>query len=87
MHARWWNDYLCPWAYLGRDRAFVKRNRLSFPSLRDDKLQLAPKYGTTNLPETFVIDRRGRVVAVSRGQITAAFLSHALDRALAGGTE
>ncbi len=72
--------------YATDSRAFVKRNRLSFPSLRDDKLQLAPKFGTTSLPETFVIDARGRVIAVSRGQITAAFLSRALDRAAAGGT-
>ena len=71
--------------YAADSRAFVKRNRLSFPSLRDDKLQLAPKYGTTNLPETFVIDRRGRVVAISRGQITAGFLTRAIDRAAAGG--
>lgn len=26
MHARWWNDYLCPWAYLGRDRAALMRD-------------------------------------------------------------
>ena len=49
--------------------------------MRDDRLKLAPKYGTSELPETFVIDRAGRVVALSRGQIEQQFLDAALDRA------
>lgn len=64
--------------------AFVRKNKLTFPSLRDDKLQLAPKYGTIKLPETFVIDRRGRIVAISRGELSGPFLTRAIDRALAG---
>ena len=34
--------------------------------------KLAASYGTHALPETFVIDRRGRIVAISRGQVDAA---------------
>ena len=37
-------------------RDFVKKYKLTYPSLRDDRLDLAPKYGTTKLPETFFID-------------------------------
>ena len=62
-------------------RAFMRRHRLSYPSVRDDRLQLAPRYGTNKLPETFVIDREGRIVALSRGQIDEAFLTRAIDRA------
>jgi cytochrome c biogenesis protein CcmG/thiol:disulfide interchange protein DsbE len=62
-------------------RAFVRRFKVTYPSLRDDQLKLAPKYGTTKLPETFVIDRRGRVVAMSRGEVDQGFLAHAIDRA------
>jgi len=62
---------------------FLKKHGLTYPSLRDNKLQLAPKYGTNALPETFVIDRRGRIVAVSRGEVTRAFLDASLKRALA----
>ncbi|MGZ4597159.1 MAG: TlpA disulfide reductase family protein, partial [Actinomycetes bacterium] len=40
-------------------RDFVKKYKLTYPSLRDDRLDLAPKYGTTKLPETFVIDKAG----------------------------
>lgn len=72
--------------YAADSRRFVRDLKLSYPSLRDDKLELAPKYGTIKLPETFVIDRRGRVIAISRGELTEPFLTRALDRALAGGS-
>jgi cytochrome c biogenesis protein CcmG/thiol:disulfide interchange protein DsbE len=60
---------------------FMRRYGLTYPSLYDGKLQLAPKYGTTALPETFVIDRRGRIVALSRGEVTQRFLTHAVAEA------
>jgi cytochrome c biogenesis protein CcmG/thiol:disulfide interchange protein DsbE len=62
-------------------RAFVREHDLSFPSVRDDRLELAPRYGTSALPETFVIDRAGRIVAMSRGQIDQAFIDRAIERA------
>jgi peroxiredoxin len=61
---------------------FERDNGLSFPSLRDDELQLAPEFGTNKLPETFVISPEGKVVAISRGQLDEAFLDRALDRQL-----
>lgn len=64
-------------------RDFVRKFKLSYPSLRDDKLELAPKYGTIKLPETFVLDGRGRVIALSRGEISDEFLSSAIQRAKA----
>jgi cytochrome c biogenesis protein CcmG/thiol:disulfide interchange protein DsbE len=65
----------------GDSQSFVREERVSYPNLRDGRLQLAPKFGTTQLPETFVIDRSGRVVALSRGQIDERFMDAALDRA------
>ena len=64
-------------------RDFVRKHRLTYPSLRDDRLALAPKYGTTALPETFVLDKAGHVVAMSRGEVSQAFLTRAIDRAQA----
>jgi cytochrome c biogenesis protein CcmG/thiol:disulfide interchange protein DsbE len=69
--------------FAGDSRAFARQHRLTYPSLRDDKLALAPKFGTTALPETFVLDPRGRVVALSRGEVTQAFLDRAIARAQA----
>jgi cytochrome c biogenesis protein CcmG, thiol:disulfide interchange protein DsbE len=61
--------------------AFARKFDVNYPSLRDSKLQLAPEYGTRALPETFVIDARGRLVAVSRGQVNRGFLDNALKEA------
>ena len=61
---------------------FVRDNGMSFPSVRDVGTKLARRYGTNNIPETFVIDRRGRIVDVFRGQIDQAFIDRALAKAL-----
>jgi cytochrome c biogenesis protein CcmG/thiol:disulfide interchange protein DsbE len=68
--------------YAADSRAFMRRHRLTYPSLRDDKLTLSPKYGTTGLPETFVLDKQGRIVAISRGTVTSEFLDNAVKKAL-----
>ena len=35
---------------------------LTFPVLLDPEVRLSPRYGVTGYPETFVIDRSGRVI-------------------------
>jgi cytochrome c biogenesis protein CcmG/thiol:disulfide interchange protein DsbE len=67
--------------FVDDSRAFVRSEHITYPSVRDDRLQLAPKFGTTQLPETFVLDPGGRIVALSRGQIDDKFLSRAIARA------
>jgi cytochrome c biogenesis protein CcmG/thiol:disulfide interchange protein DsbE len=62
-------------------QAFVRKEKATWPNVRDDRLKLAPKYGTSQLPETFVIDGAGKVVALSRGQIDQRFMDAALTRA------
>jgi cytochrome c biogenesis protein CcmG, thiol:disulfide interchange protein DsbE len=61
--------------------AFVRKEKATWPNVRDDRLKLAPKYGTSQLPGAFVIDRTGKVVALSRGQIDQRFMDAALTRA------
>jgi cytochrome c biogenesis protein CcmG, thiol:disulfide interchange protein DsbE len=56
----------------GDSLAFVRHEKATWPNVRDDRLKL---------PETFVIDRAGKVVAVSRGQIDQQFMDSALARA------
>ena len=65
----------------GDSQSFVRQEKVSYPNLTDGRLQLAPKFGTTQLPETFVIDRSGHIVALSRGQIDQQFMDAALQRA------
>ena len=62
-------------------RAFLRHYKLSYPSVSDVGTKLAHDYGTNKLPETFVLDRRGRVVAISRGQVNDAFLNNAITTA------
>jgi cytochrome c biogenesis protein CcmG/thiol:disulfide interchange protein DsbE len=67
--------------YEAASERFVRKFGLTYPTLRDDRLELAPRFGTTKLPETFVLDRDSRVVAVARGEVDQAFLDRAVARA------
>jgi cytochrome c biogenesis protein CcmG/thiol:disulfide interchange protein DsbE len=62
-------------------QSFVRRYHITYPNLRDNEGTFTHSYGTNQLPETFVIDRRGRIVAISRGEIDQAFLSRAIATA------
>jgi cytochrome c biogenesis protein CcmG, thiol:disulfide interchange protein DsbE len=59
---------------------FVRKFKLTYPSVRDVDGRLAKEYGTRALPETFVIDRGGRVVAIQRGVVDRDFLDQALAK-------
>ena len=67
----------------GDSSDFERKYHVTYPSVRDVGLKLAQDYNTHALPETFVIDRTGRVVAISRGQISERFLNNAVQKALA----
>ena len=63
--------------------AFMREHDVDYPNLRDVGTRLARRYGTRNIPETFVIGRDGRIVDVFRGQVGQEFIDRALDKALA----
>ena len=62
---------------------FVRKHGLAYPNLRDVGTKLARRYGTNNIPETFVIGRDGRIVDLFRGQIDQQFMDRALAKASA----
>ena len=62
--------------------AFMRKHGLSYPSLRDVGGELKQDYGATGVPETFVIDREGRIAAMRRGQVDDRFLRAALTKVL-----
>jgi cytochrome c biogenesis protein CcmG/thiol:disulfide interchange protein DsbE len=66
-----WNDSIPDAA------KFAKEAGLNYPQARDVGGPFAKAYGTKGLPETFVIDRSGRITAMRRGEIDAAFLNSA----------
>ena len=55
-------------------REFVRRYGLSYPQLRDGDGAAAHDYGTTGVPENFLIDPAGRVRWLRRGPVDASYL-------------
>jgi len=60
---------------------FVASHGLAMPVLADDRGLLGQAYDVQALPETFVIDPEGRVVAISRRLATQQFLDDAITKA------
>ena len=58
---------------------FVRRFKLTFPSLRDRDGEFAERYGARAFPETFVVDRRGRIAAQRRGPVDQKWLDRTLQ--------
>jgi cytochrome c biogenesis protein CcmG, thiol:disulfide interchange protein DsbE len=66
-----------------RGLEFVNEKGITFPSLRDRDRDYVRKLGVSGYPETFLIDRRGRIVALQRGPIDQKWLDEHLPRLLA----
>jgi cytochrome c biogenesis protein CcmG/thiol:disulfide interchange protein DsbE len=62
---------------------FVRKLKITFPSLRDRNGEYADEYGSRAFPETFVIDREGRVAARRRGPVDQEWLDRTLPPLLA----
>jgi cytochrome c biogenesis protein CcmG/thiol:disulfide interchange protein DsbE len=51
-------------------RRFVSAHALTFPMLEDGSGNVTSRYGISQVPETYVLNRQGRVVAHLAGPIT-----------------
>lgn len=65
-------------------RKFAAQAKLGYPQLRDVDGSFAKAFGTKGLPETFVIDRGGRIVALRRGTVDEKFLDRSLAPLIGG---
>jgi cytochrome c biogenesis protein CcmG/thiol:disulfide interchange protein DsbE len=63
--------------------AFLQERQATFPSLRDRDREYGREFGVTGYPETFLIDRSGRVAALRRFPVTQAWLDQHLPKLLA----
>jgi cytochrome c biogenesis protein CcmG/thiol:disulfide interchange protein DsbE len=61
---------------------FVRQQHITYPVVRDVSGSFVRSFGTTGVPETFVIDRNGRVAALRRYQLDAKWLPQVLPRVL-----
>jgi cytochrome c biogenesis protein CcmG/thiol:disulfide interchange protein DsbE len=62
---------------------FVRQWHITYPVLRDVDGSFIRAFGTTGVPETFVINRQGRIQAVRRFQLTGPWLAQTLPSILA----
>jgi cytochrome c biogenesis protein CcmG/thiol:disulfide interchange protein DsbE len=66
----------------GDARGFMRKYGITYPIVHDNKNVTSPKYGLTGLPETFFLDRRGRIVSHVISGIEAADLERGVEEAL-----
>lgn len=62
---------------------FVRSQHINYPVVRDVTGNFAHAYGATGIPETFVIDRDGRVAALRRYQLAGGWLRDTVTKILA----
>ncbi len=62
---------------------FVRQEHISYPVVRDVSGSFVRSFGTTGVPETFVIDRQGRIAALRRYQLDSRWVQQTLPRVIA----
>jgi cytochrome c biogenesis protein CcmG/thiol:disulfide interchange protein DsbE len=80
-------------AFLGLDiqdfksdaRGFLGRFKTNYVSVRDGGDSTYRRYGLTGVPETYYLDRRGRIVAHSVGEVSSRELEQGIAQAMASG--
>jgi cytochrome c biogenesis protein CcmG/thiol:disulfide interchange protein DsbE len=59
---------------------FVEEEGITYPNGIDEKGRISRQYGVTAVPETFIIDRQGRVAWVHIGEVQAGELLRQLEQ-------
>jgi cytochrome c biogenesis protein CcmG/thiol:disulfide interchange protein DsbE len=68
--------------FAGDARRFARKYGLTYPLVHDNSNVTSPKYGLTGLPETFFLDRRGRVVVHVPGEVQETQIRNGVEEAL-----
>jgi cytochrome c biogenesis protein CcmG/thiol:disulfide interchange protein DsbE len=68
--------------YSGDARKFLRKYHVNYVSIRDGGSSSYNEYGLTGLPETYFLDRRGRIVAHKLGEIRRNELESGINQAL-----
>ncbi|HWK29638.1 MAG TPA: TlpA disulfide reductase family protein [Solirubrobacter sp.] len=63
-------------------KAFLTKTKATFPSLRDRDRSYGREFGVSGYPETFLIDRRGKIRALRRFPVTQEWLDEHLPKLL-----
>jgi peroxiredoxin len=65
-------------------KGYLHTYHLNFPVLLDPGDTFVQPYGVTGVPETFIINRNGHVVAANTGELTTKWIDKTLGRVLGG---
>ena len=65
-------------------RSFAREHRLTYPNIREADNSIARAFGANALPETFFLDRRGRIVSHVVGAISGPQLQAGIAAARSG---
>jgi cytochrome c biogenesis protein CcmG/thiol:disulfide interchange protein DsbE len=64
-------------------KRFIRKHEITYPNVHDGPGNVGTKYGVTGFPETYFVDRRGRLVGDRVvGEVSAAKLIAGIQRAL-----
>ena len=66
----------------GDARKFARKFKLSYPLVHDNHNVTSPKYGLIALPETFFLDRTGKVTGHVPGQVNTTDIRDGVEQAL-----
>ena len=70
--------------FSGDARRFMRKYSVTYPVVRDGSGKIVGRYGVDGFPETFFVDRRGRIVGDHiQGPVTRDALERNIRRALA----
>ena len=68
--------------FAGDARKFARKYGLSYPLVHDNHNVTSPKYGISLLPETFFINRSGKVIVHVPGQVKPSEIQDGVEQAL-----
>jgi cytochrome c biogenesis protein CcmG, thiol:disulfide interchange protein DsbE len=63
--------------------SYMRQYHLTFPALRDSTQSLANAFGVDGVPETFIINPQGKIIALRRYQLTESWVKQTLNKILA----
>lgn len=63
----------------GRAQEFIDEYGLTYPMLKDKDGEGLEQFGVVQYPETFVIDRQGRIAALRRGPVDEDFMRTSVE--------
>jgi cytochrome c biogenesis protein CcmG/thiol:disulfide interchange protein DsbE len=69
----------------GDGRDFVRKLRVTYPQLRDGDGTLAHDFGTTGVPENYLVDPQGKLALIRRGPVDSNYLDSYVAPLLRGG--